>query len=62
MSDHGVTASQEIRQLKASHQVTVDDLLEKLQAVVLERDVAQERLAFAENELANCYESNGRSL
>lgn len=39
-----------------------DELLDKLIEVIAERDLAQEKLAFAESELLNCYESNGLAL
>lgn len=40
----------------------IDDLLDKLIAVMAERDLAQEKLAYCENEWTSCMETRGLAL
>lgn len=48
MAQHGITAQTEI-----------DRLLDKLIEVIAERDLALEKLAYAEHLLASCREASG---
>ncbi len=53
MTTHGGTARIEIETLRSR----IDELLEKLIDVINERDLAQERCAYAEHQLQTCQES-----
>ncbi len=58
MTTHGGTARIEIETLKTR----IDELLDKLVDVVRERDLAQEKLSYAESEWSKCMEERGLAL